>query len=204
MRRVASLFVLLCLLPPVLMAAGTSKKAAPRKTQSTNRSTRTTSKSRAPANKVSSQKKGATASKRSSAAKKTSAATSRKSSPSKKTATTAPKKTTGTKKSAQRSRSSRSRRRSRPAGQQAPTPQRYAEIQQALIARGYLAPPASGVWGPESVDALKRFQRDQNLQPDGKLDSLSLIALGLGPNRETNPPSATGGSGPNDEPRQPQ
>ena len=44
---------------------------------------------------------------------------------------------------------------------------------------------ASGQWGPDSVDALKRFQADQNLTPDGKIGSLSLIALGLGPKRLT-------------------
>ena len=42
-----------------------------------------------------------------------------------------------------------------------------------------------GAWGPESVDALKRFQHDQNLVEDGKIGSLSLIALGLGPRHET-------------------
>ena len=35
--------------------------------------------------------------------------------------------------------------------------------------------------GADSVDALKRFQADQNLMPDGKINSFSLIALGLGP-----------------------
>lgn len=69
--------------------------------------------------------------------------------------------------------------------QQAPTPERYKEIQQALASKGYLQGEASGVWGPESVDALKRFQTDQNLMPDGKISSLSLIALGLGPKRLT-------------------
>lgn len=67
--------------------------------------------------------------------------------------------------------------------QQAPTPERYKEIQQALIAKGYLRGEASGQWDTESTDALKRFQADQNLTPDGKLSSLSLIALGLGPKR---------------------
>jgi len=33
------------------------------------------------------------------------------------------------------------------------------------------------------LDALKRFQRDQNLTEDGKIGALSLIALGLGPRR---------------------
>ena len=33
----------------------------------------------------------------------------------------------------------------------------------------------------DPVDALKRFQSEQSLEPTGKIDSLSLIALGLGP-----------------------
>ena len=66
-------------------------------------------------------------------------------------------------------------------GQTAPTPERYKEIQEALARKGYLHGEASGVWNPDSEDALRRFQQDQNLQASGKLDSLSIIALGLGP-----------------------
>jgi peptidoglycan hydrolase-like protein with peptidoglycan-binding domain len=69
--------------------------------------------------------------------------------------------------------------------QQAPTSDRYKEIQQALAAKGYYHGEPSGEWGAESADALKRFQADQNLMPDGKINSLSLIALGLGPKRLT-------------------
>lgn len=69
--------------------------------------------------------------------------------------------------------------------QQAPSPERYKEIQQALASKGYLQGEPTGEWGPDSVDALKRFQTDQNLMPDGKVSSLSLIALGLGPKRLT-------------------
>jgi hypothetical protein len=69
--------------------------------------------------------------------------------------------------------------------QQAPTPDRYKEIQQALVSKGYLQGEPSGQWGSDSADALKRFQADQNLMPDGKINSLSLIALGLGPKRLT-------------------
>jgi hypothetical protein len=69
--------------------------------------------------------------------------------------------------------------------QQAPSPERYKEIQQALAGRGYLQGESTGQWGPDSVDALKRFQTDQSLMPDGKINSLSLIALGLGPKRLT-------------------
>lgn len=67
--------------------------------------------------------------------------------------------------------------------QQSPTPERYQEIQQALVKKGYFQGEASGKWGADSTDALKRFQAEQNLTPDGKINSLSLIALGLGPKR---------------------
>lgn len=73
----------------------------------------------------------------------------------------------------------------RPVVQQQPTPERYREIQQALIDRGYLRNEATGQWDSGSVEALNRFKQDQNLKADGKLDSLSLIALGLGPKRST-------------------
>ena len=66
----------------------------------------------------------------------------------------------------------------------APTPERYREIQQALADKGYYSGPVNGFWGAECIDALKRFQQDQNLEPDGKLGALSIIALGLGPKRQ--------------------
>lgn len=67
--------------------------------------------------------------------------------------------------------------------QQQPTQDRYREIQQALGEKGYFAGEPDGNWGAESVEALKRFQRDQNLTEDGRIGALSLIALGLGPRR---------------------
>jgi len=82
--------------------------------------------------------------------------------------------------------------------QLAPTPDRYKEIQGALVAKGYLKPEdVSGVWNQTSMDALKRFQTEQNLESTGKINSLSLIALGLGPKHETlamppKPPSDPG------------
>ena len=69
------------------------------------------------------------------------------------------------------------------AGQTTPTQDRYMDIQSALSSRGYLKSEPTGQWGPESQDALKKFQQEQNLKPTGKLDSLSLISLGLGPKR---------------------
>jgi peptidoglycan hydrolase-like protein with peptidoglycan-binding domain len=67
--------------------------------------------------------------------------------------------------------------------QLAPTKERYQQIQQALASKGYFSGEPTGVWGSDSTEALKRFQSDQSLTPDGKLGSLSLIALGLGPKR---------------------
>jgi len=80
---------------------------------------------------------------------------------------------------------SRYRAPARPVAQQVPTPERYREIQQALTDKGYYKGSVDGQWNPDSVDALKKFQADQNLQSDGRLDSLSLIGLGLGPKRMT-------------------
>ena len=70
--------------------------------------------------------------------------------------------------------------------QQTPSPERYKEIQQALAGKGYFHGESNGEWGSESQDALKRFQADQSLTADGKLTSMSLIALGLGPKRLSN------------------
>lgn len=95
----------------------------------------------------------------------------------------------GAKRPAKR-RTAAARRVRRPAGQARPAPERYAEIQRALKQRGYYAGETGGSWDEASTSALKRFQKDQNLKPDGKLGSLSLIALGLGPKRGGGQPAA--------------
>jgi Putative peptidoglycan binding domain len=74
--------------------------------------------------------------------------------------------------------------------QLSPSPDRYREIQGALAAKGFLKPEdATGTWNQTSSDALKKFQAEQNLDSSGKINSLSLIALGLGPRREPAPPA---------------
>ncbi|MBZ5575531.1 MAG: peptidoglycan-binding protein [Acidobacteriia bacterium] len=66
-----------------------------------------------------------------------------------------------------------------------PTAERYKEIQESLSAKGYLpADQANGKWTDASTAAMKKFQTDQNLDASGKINSLSLIALGLGPKRD--------------------
>jgi len=131
----------------------------------------------------------------------TAAAQTHKSAPAKKApARTTAKKSSGTaRKSTATKRKSASTRRRTTRGravtwrnrQTVPTADRYKEIQNALVTRGYLgAEDANGVWGPNSIDALKRFQTAQNLDATGKINSLSLIALGLGPSH-TNTAAAT-------------
>jgi peptidoglycan hydrolase-like protein with peptidoglycan-binding domain len=66
-------------------------------------------------------------------------------------------------------------------GQMHPDPERYKQLQQALAEKGYLNQQPTGVWDQQSTDALRRFQKDQNLEPSGKLDARTIIALGLGP-----------------------
>ena len=68
-------------------------------------------------------------------------------------------------------------------GQQKPTTERYSQIQQALIEAGHLQGEASGKWDETSVTALKSFQEAHSLEPTGKINAISLIALGLGPKR---------------------
>jgi peptidoglycan hydrolase-like protein with peptidoglycan-binding domain len=68
-----------------------------------------------------------------------------------------------------------------PSYQTHPTPDRYKEIQQTLADKGYFKGEVNGTWGDDSVDALKRFQSEHQLPDDGKINSLSLIQLGLGP-----------------------
>jgi hypothetical protein len=64
--------------------------------------------------------------------------------------------------------------------QQAPTPDRYKEIQQALVDKGYLKAEPTGVWDADSMSAMQHFQEDQKLTPTGKINAPSLIGLGLG------------------------
>ena len=72
-----------------------------------------------------------------------------------------------------------------PTYQTHPDTERYQQIQQALAQKGYFKGEANGQWNDDSVAALKQFQTEQKINNDGKISSLSLIGLGLGPNRET-------------------
>jgi hypothetical protein len=53
------------------------------------------------------------------------------------------------------------------------------EAQAALAQRGYYHGAIDGAIGPRSRDAIMRFQADQGLPVTGRLDSLTLSALGV-------------------------
>jgi hypothetical protein len=75
-----------------------------------------------------------------------------------------------------------------PPKQSGPTPDRYREIQETLISKGYLQQgSASGVWDQNSMDAMRKYQADQKMDPTGKITAKALINLGLGPKDESAP-----------------
>jgi peptidoglycan hydrolase-like protein with peptidoglycan-binding domain len=69
---------------------------------------------------------------------------------------------------------------SRSRGQKAPTVDRVTEIQEALAKKGAYPNDPSGKWDTGTVDAMKKFQQANGLNPSGKLNALTLQKLGLG------------------------
>jgi peptidoglycan hydrolase-like protein with peptidoglycan-binding domain len=70
--------------------------------------------------------------------------------------------------------------RSRERRQLAPTPQRISEVQSALARAGQYSGELTGKWDASTVEAMKKFQEANGLQPTGKLDARALQKLGLG------------------------
>ena len=72
--------------------------------------------------------------------------------------------------------------------QTGPTPDRYREIQESLISKGYMQQgSATGTWDQSSMDAMRKYQADQKMDPTGKITAKALITLGLGPRDESFP-----------------
>jgi peptidoglycan hydrolase-like protein with peptidoglycan-binding domain len=76
--------------------------------------------------------------------------------------------------------SAKKKRRSRPRTQQAPTPERIREIQEALARAGHLDAEPTGKWDAATIAAVKSFQQAKGLAVTGKLDARTLQRLGLG------------------------
>lgn len=77
-------------------------------------------------------------------------------------------------------RKTRTKRQPRKRGQQAPTTDRISEIQTALAKDGSYTGEPTGKWDSSTVDAMRKFQAAQGLNPSGKLDAVTLQKLGLG------------------------
>lgn len=63
-------------------------------------------------------------------------------------------------------------------------------LQEYLIDLGYLSDMADGLFGPKSVSALKAFQRDNGLEPDGICGSSTYQALSMIPTPSDEPAPA--------------
>lgn len=90
--------------------------------------------------------------------------------------TTSDKKKTTAKKGAKRATTTRARTRPLVTGQET-----ILAAQQALLNAGYQLGELDGKLGPTTVAALKKFQTDRHLPVSGKLDSITLAALAIGP-----------------------
>jgi len=79
-----------------------------------------------------------------------------------------------------KSTSRKSSRKSKTAGQKAPTPDRIREIQGALQREGFTNSEPNGKWDDATVEAMRRYQEKNGLNPSGKIDAPTLNKLGLG------------------------
>ena len=70
------------------------------------------------------------------------------------------------------------------------TREQRAAAQRALNTRGYEAGPPDGVLGPRSRNAIRTFQADNDITPDGELTSRTMALLGLSVTADTVEPPA--------------
>ncbi|MCW5620773.1 MAG: peptidoglycan-binding protein [Burkholderiales bacterium] len=59
-------------------------------------------------------------------------------------------------------------------------PQMVQQVQQKLKDQGFDVGQVDGIWGPQTAEALKEFQRQQGMEATGDLSQSTLIALGVG------------------------
>jgi peptidoglycan hydrolase-like protein with peptidoglycan-binding domain len=76
--------------------------------------------------------------------------------------------------------SSKSKKSAKIKGQTVPTSDRIREIQSALQKDGSYAGDPNGKWDATSVEAMKKYQDKNGLNPSGKIDAVTLNKLGLG------------------------
>jgi peptidoglycan hydrolase-like protein with peptidoglycan-binding domain len=74
----------------------------------------------------------------------------------------------------------KSKKKAKVKGQTAPAPDRIREIQTALQKDGSYEGEPSGKWDPATMDAMRKYQDKNGLNPTGKIDAPTLNKLGLG------------------------
>lgn len=57
--------------------------------------------------------------------------------------------------------------------------QQIKDLQRTLNRKGFSAGRVDGLWGPDTADALKRFQSKNSLNPTGELDRTTELKLGM-------------------------
>lgn len=63
---------------------------------------------------------------------------------------------------------------------QAQSPELVKQAQQALKDKGLNAGPVDGQWGPQTQQAVKAYQQQNQIQASGQLDRETLASLGIG------------------------
>jgi hypothetical protein len=63
---------------------------------------------------------------------------------------------------------------------QAQSPELVKQAQQALKDKGLNAGPVDGQWGPQTQQAVKAYQQQNQIQATGELDQQTLASLGIG------------------------
>ncbi|HLJ23071.1 MAG TPA: peptidoglycan-binding domain-containing protein [Candidatus Acidoferrales bacterium] len=74
----------------------------------------------------------------------------------------------------------KSKKKAKTKGQTAPDPDRIREIQTALQKDGSYEGEPNGKWDSATMDAMRKYQDKNGLNPTGKIDAPSLNKLGLG------------------------
>lgn len=69
------------------------------------------------------------------------------------------------------------------------------QIQESLNRKGFDAKHADGIWGPDTAQALRTFQKQNGLKGQGELTQQSLAQLGVNMNTNAEQGSATTGAG---------
>lgn len=59
--------------------------------------------------------------------------------------------------------------------------QEIRQVQQTLDKDGFHAGSADGLWGPETRNAIKKFQQSKDIRADGRLNRQTMADLGLNP-----------------------